>query len=359
MAYDKKIHGGLSIVQLSRLIAKGEFGMSELPEATRKAVAAQLNDKNSESHKAFMAEVGDNKTVLDEAIKLGEMSTKDMETYQAKLEKKIARGELTEKLSVGAQILLGAGQVAAAATQIGKSNRALRGLRRPAAPGLPQIDPALDQAITDASRGTFDASRAAAIPAREIRNRRLLDEMQARQVAGGQSAQYAALNQASAMGTNRAYAEMIPMIDSIRAREQARLDNLIATRQQQRQQDFQNRMSVYQNDLNNYNMDAQAAGALGATGRENLYTGFSTLANSLPVAGGYLADKTLGTGIKDIDTFTNRANQNLIKATTPDYNLRQSALSQLAPNLGYAPKLPIQVDPRIDNTSYSQYKYGY
>lgn len=252
------------------------------------------------------------------------------ESYLARLEGKMKRGELTEKLSVGFNTLLNLTQMGVASKQIAKSNRDLASLQRPSIPTAPTDDPALNQALSEAQRGTFDAGRAVSPVIRQIRNNRLRDEIVARQMGGGQGGLYGALNQASSLRALGAYGELAPLIDNIRAREQSRVDDLLQMRQQSRQQNFQNRMSIYDAANQNYNNDAMAAAQLGQAGRENLFGALGGLTDNLAVAGGYLQGKNFrlpnlrkriaGTsGVKELDDFTNQANTNLNNQFNPYY----------------------------------------
>lgn len=250
------------------------------------------------------------------------------ENYLTRLERKMKRGELTEKLSGAFNTLVSLSQLGVSANQISKSNKELGALTRPGTPSVPTEDAALSNAIYEAGRGTFDPSRASAIASRQIRNNRLSDEATAKAVGGGQAGIYGALNQAASLRANRGYSELVPMIDSIRAREQARLDNLLAMRQQQRQNDFQNRMSIYDQANQNYMNDVNAASQLGQAGRENLFTALGGLSDNLAVVGGYGAGTKFKmpnfkrriaatTGIKELDDYNARANGFLAAQMNP------------------------------------------
>lgn len=305
------------IDKLKKLIS-GELGTHTLSKTEQDEVLALLSDteKAEKTREALGLDSIEEVTSLFPSL-LGQAT--NGESYLARLEKKMQRGELTEKLSGAFNTLVGLTQLGVSANQINKSNKDLGVLNPPGTPSIPQEDPALSNAIYEAGRGTFDAGRAASVAKRQIRNNRLVDEAQARQIAGGQAGIYGALNQASALRTNRGYAELTPMIDSIRAREQARLDNLLQMRQQNRQTDFNNRMSIYDQANQNYRNDMNAAGQLGQAGRENLFTSLGGLSNSLAVMGGGINFRNK-TGVKELDDFNSKANANLSSHMNPYYN---------------------------------------
>lgn len=244
--------------------------------------------------------------------------------YQARLEKKMKRGEVTEDLAAGFGVLRDLIQTGVGASQISQSNRALRGLRRPTPPGVPGEDKVFSNALSEAQRGTFNAARTIEPAKQAIQGGFANDLAVARDVSGGQAGTYGALAQAAANRRNRSFGELAPMADNARAREQARVDELLQTRQIQRQRDYQNRMSLYDANNDAYQQDSNAAAELGAAGRDNLYGGIGNLSSSLPVLGGTSYGRSINlprmrarqnmgtnrTGIQEMDNFQEMINNN-------------------------------------------------
>jgi hypothetical protein len=160
--------------------------------------------------------------------------------------------------------------LATSLSQIRQSNDAVRALQKPSMPSPNVLDPALNNAISQAQQGNMDALRALEPAKAEIAQQRLMDLQTARSVSGGQAGAYGANATAATLRANRAAAGLVPMADTIRARQQQRLDNLIGVRQNVRQQEFQNRFGVARENMAQYQQDAAAAAALGQTGRQNL-----------------------------------------------------------------------------------------
>jgi len=212
---------------------------------------------------------------------------KSFPSYIQMLEDKKNRGELTERLSSGLNTLLNLSKVAVSASQIRKSNDQLSRLNRPALPSTPGEDPALREALYKAGQGTFDAARAAQVSEGKILNQRRAADQAIRQASRGQGGQFQAGMQANALGAMGAMGELTPMIDTIRAREQARYDELLGMRGRERQMDFRNRMSLFDVANENVNIDRASANMLGQAGRENLFSSLQGLGDNLAVAGGY------------------------------------------------------------------------
>lgn len=252
------------------------------------------------------------------------------ESYLDNLRKKIKRGEVTEKLSAGLNTVLNLSKFGVSIDQIRKSNKAIGKLVRPQAPTPPSEDPALTEALYKAGQGKFDQTRMAKSMEQRIINQRLAADEKVKQISRGQGAQYQAGLQANALAATGAMNDIAPILDTIKAREEQRYDNLLALRSQNRQQDFRNRLSLYDRSTDIYNNDYMAAADLGQAGRENLFNSMSGLADNLAVLGGY--DNNLPnyknpfrrnrTGVGDIDNGMDRANENLARAmsNTIDYN---------------------------------------
>lgn len=178
-------------------------------------------------------------------------------------------------------ILAGA-DVMTSLSQIKESKQALAELKRPGMPAIPGIDPALDNAIRGAERGTMDGARLVAPARQELQDQYAKDIAMAKAVGGGQASTVGAMSQVASMRRARGAANLIPMMDSVQAREQARLDSLIGQRMQQRNQNYYNRARQSQLNLDQYNQDVTAAGQLGSVARMNLRNSAQSLLNQAP-----------------------------------------------------------------------------
>jgi hypothetical protein len=221
-------------------------------------------------------------------------SADNSQNYFARLERKMKRGEVTEELATGLNALRDLTQFGIGAGQAAQSDRALSRLRRPNAPTTPMRDPYLDQAISGAQLGTMDAARQIEPARQELQRGFYSDLAAARGAVGGQGAAYGALAQNAALRRNRAIGELAPIMDNIRGRQQSRVDELMARRQAMRQQDFSNRLQLYDYENQAYNQDVGAAAELGLAGRENMYGALGNLPDSIAAFGGTMYGRQLG-----------------------------------------------------------------
>lgn len=178
-------------------------------------------------------------------------------------------------------VLAGA-DIATSLSQIRQSNNASRGLVKPALPSAPSIDPALNDALYRAQTGTYDSARAGAVAKQGILDQYLRDIDVAKTVGGGQSSNFGSLAQVASLRRDQALKGLIPLTDAVRAREEGRVDNLLGVRSNLQQQNFQNRLGLSKLAFDQYNLDAGAVGALGATGRLNLRNSVGSLVNQIP-----------------------------------------------------------------------------
>jgi hypothetical protein len=239
------------------------------------------------------------------------------ESFLDRLERRQKRGELAEELSAGFNVIKDLAGLGASMGQIRQSNRTLRGLRRPGLPTPPTEDPELQNAIYNAQQGTMNAARQVQPMVEGLNQQYAQDLGLARDISGGQASTYGALGQLASLRRSRGLAETAPLVDNIRAREQARLDNLLARRQGFRQQDFQNRLGLGELALNQYNQDIGAAGIQGQIGREHLFNTMGNLADDLSVLGANYYYNNRFTGNKDIDNYTSKVDSNLAQLNKP------------------------------------------
>lgn len=176
--------------------------------------------------------------------------------------------------------------IATSIAQIRQSNQALKGLKQPTLPVNPAIDPALNNEIYKAQLGSFDQSRAVGAAQQENRDQYQRDLGIAGQVSGGDSATYAAQANAAGLRRTRNGAQLPVIQDSIRAREQSRLDSLIGRKMDYNQNSFNNNLALGRVNLDQYNQNLNSASSLGQTGRTNLRNVFQTLPqNALSLVG--------------------------------------------------------------------------
>lgn len=180
------------------------------------------------------------------------------------------KGRVQPKVLAGLQTALGLFDATQSGRQIRESDRQLRGMRRPQLPAIPLPDELLNQQIGQAQRDT-EGVAAATMPFRQqALDTYGADLAQARTASGGQAGIYGALGQGAANRRYRANMDLLPIQEGIRQNNRGRLDNLMGMRMQQGNQDFRNRMWRGQLDLNQYNMEQQMYGQLGAMGRSNM-----------------------------------------------------------------------------------------
>jgi hypothetical protein len=219
--------------------------------------------------------------MIDESGKLL-LTDPDNKAKALELAQDAEKGRVSDNIAIGLNAILAGSDISASRAQIAESNRLLGNSKKPSRPGAPKADPYLDQAINQAQVGTMDASRALAPAQLQILDNYLSDINNAKVASTGNAGQFGSLAQAASSRRNRAAQELVPIGDQVKAREQSRLDNLIGTRIDQNQQSFANQASLYPTDMQQYMMEQQIAGSLGATGRENLRTSVGNLANLIP-----------------------------------------------------------------------------
>lgn len=204
------------------------------------------------------------------------------------IEEKELAGKITNALNIG----LAGADIATSIGQIQAGNRAARNLRRPERPAPLTADPLLDNAISEASRGTsVDAARAMSPAQLQILDQYLADLNTAKTVAGGQAGTYGSLAQVASTRRGRRAAELAPMYDEIVRRGEQRYDQLLAQKLQQNQAIQQSRAQMYPYDLQQYGYDSRAAAELGAVGRSNLRSSVGSFANFVPQTAARLATR--------------------------------------------------------------------
>jgi hypothetical protein len=195
---------------------------------------------------------------------------------------------VSEKISTGINLILAGTDIANSINQIRASNQGSSRAKKPGRPAIPQRDQYLQQALRSAEEGTFDAARALAPAQAQITDQYQQDIADAKTASTGQAGAYGAYRQLAANRRNRAALNLAPIADDIRAREQARYDNLLGMRQAETQRMFDNSAQSYGQDLDQYNTEQQAAASLGSMGRQNLRGSLYNLGNQIgPAVGNY------------------------------------------------------------------------
>lgn len=180
------------------------------------------------------------------------------------------QGRLSKDLAQGIGLVLAGSDIAQSIAQIQLSKQQLSRSRKPARAAVPGRDQLLAQSLRQAQQGTNDAGRALAPVQANIQDQYQADLANAKTASTGQAGAFGAYGQLAANRRNRAAMDLAPIQDEIRRGQQARADNLLGMRMDETQQMFQNNASGYGQDLQQYNLEQQAAGSLGATGRSNL-----------------------------------------------------------------------------------------
>jgi hypothetical protein len=250
-------------------------------------------------------------------------------SYLDKLEDRMRRGEVTERSAAVLNVFKDVVNLTASRGQIKRSDRALARLRRPGLPTPLREDQALNNAISGAQAGTLNAARVVEPIRQELDNQYAADQAVARDISGGQAATYGGLSQLSSLRKRRGLNSLAPEIDAIRAREQARLDNLLQQRAQQRQASWDQQFRNAYMNREAYNMDLAAAADLGRVGRENLYGTLNNLAPSIATLAGYGYGTRINipnirlprfrryTGNQVVDEFNDRVDGNLTGYNPP------------------------------------------
>lgn len=192
------------------------------------------------------------------------------------------RGELSEKLTTGLNLALAGTDIITSAQQIKQGNSRQRRARRPATPAPLTADPQLQQAISDAQNGNYDAIRALAPAQRQILDNYLSDLNNAKTASTGQAGNYGALAQVASSRRNRSAQELAPIGDAITARNQGRLDNLLGMKQNENQAIQQSQAQPYPYELQQYQYDLDSANNQRIAGMSNLRSSVGQLASVLP-----------------------------------------------------------------------------
>ncbi len=198
------------------------------------------------------------------------------------LNEEAAKGRLTEQITTGLNIALAGSDVVSAIGQTQQAKGAARRSLKPQRPAPLTESPELKYAIEQAQQGNMDAVRALAPAQLAILDNYLSDLNQAKTASTGQAGTYGALGQLASNRRNRANVELAPMYDSVVARNQGRLDNLLGMKLAENQAIQQSQAAFYPTDINQYQYDQTAANNNMVAGQQNLRGSLTELGKFLP-----------------------------------------------------------------------------
>lgn len=184
--------------------------------------------------------------------------------------------------------------------QIASGQRSLEAQIKPSRPSLPQIDPTLQSEIDRSLQATYSPDFRELEPtAQQIAQTYQGEIDQARTASGGQAGIYGALGQVAASRRQDAGRQLIPMASQLREQDRNRLQSLLGMRMGQ--QEFIDRLQEarYGQDLDQYMMEQQAAGQLGAVGRQNLARSRGDLFQQLGPIASQIGDSFRGMKVGD------------------------------------------------------------
>jgi hypothetical protein len=198
------------------------------------------------------------------------------------LAKDAEQGKVSEKIATGLNIALAGTDIITSIGQIRGAKDAAKRSRRPSRPAPLTASPELQNAIVQAQQGNFDAVRALAPAQLAILDNYLSDINQARTASTGQAGNFGALAQVASGRRNRASAQLAPIADTITARNQSRLDNLLGLKLQENQAIQQSGAQFYPTDIQQYQFDQVAAQNDRVAGQQNLRSSLTGLGSQLP-----------------------------------------------------------------------------
>lgn len=189
---------------------------------------------------------------------------------------------ITSAVESGIGILSSLNDLSLSKGQIAQSEAAIGKLKRPTAPSINMSNPLRKQQITNSLRD-INSSGAYLAPAQaEIADQYSKDLAVAKTASAGQASTYGALGQLASLRRNRAALDLVPLSLQARQQAQGRLDSLVDAEQLDKYRQFSAENQLYNQALNQYNLDAEAAGRLGAAGRLNRRNSINGVLSSLP-----------------------------------------------------------------------------
>lgn len=205
----------------------------------------------------------------------------DLAKWAAKQQEAVERGEKATKIATGIDLLKNLGFTVAALNQIAVGRKSAAELVKPALPSVPRRDPFLQEALYRSQRGTIDPSQTLAPAQQGIQDAYQNALVQSQIASGGQAGAYQSMAQAANAARMRAALGLAPIAQQTQLQNQEIYNQLLGQRMAETQNMFQNQLGVSQTALDQYNLEAQAAGAAQSSGRQNLYDALGRTADTL------------------------------------------------------------------------------
>jgi len=202
--------------------------------------------------------------------------------------------------SQGLDILLNGIQMATGLKQIATAKNAASQVLPPSLPGVPGRDPYLNQALTDTRLGTINQADVLRPAQAGIQDAYRASLNQAQVASGGQAGAYQGMANLANLQRMRANLGLAPMAQQAKAQNQQLYNQLLSERLGETQNQFANRSANAGMAFDQYNMDANAVGALGSAGRTNAFTAGQRLTSNLQG----LAPYFVGQGQTPVQPFT-------------------------------------------------------
>lgn len=190
-------------------------------------------------------------------------------------------GKNFDKIAQGFNILLAGSDVAQSLNQIAQAKQLQSKSRRPAAPAIPQRDQYLQQALRQTQEGNYGVSQALAPAQAEIGDQYRADLQNAKTASTGQAGTFGSYAQVAANRRNRAALDLVPLGNQVKQQGVENYNHLLGLRQQETQNQYENSLATYPYDLQQYQLEQQMAGHLGAQGNINLRNSAAELGGGL------------------------------------------------------------------------------
>lgn len=289
---------------LQQIMAKKSLSPKDM------ALFAEFTPQIDEGMMKRIIEMGEGKYTPDQvndALQQGALKALTSPEYKQKM---LNLYETQEKGRVAGNVrnvmntALAGFDVATGLAQTAGARRALRRSQRPERPAPLTKDPNLQAELDSARQGTLDAARAVSPAQQGILDTYMSELNQATTASTGQAGARGALAQVAAGRRNRANQQLAPMVDSIRAREQGRVDRLLGMNQQENQAIQQSQAQFYPTDMLTYMRAQEFGGNALAQGRLNTRAGLANMGQAIPDA---YANNTLRKRMSDIYNRMNAA----------------------------------------------------
>jgi hypothetical protein len=181
----------------------------------------------------------------------------------------------------GLDILLNGIQMATGLGQISRAKNAAAQVIPPGLPGVPGRDANLNQALTETRLGTINQADVLRPAQAGIQDAYRASLNQAQVASGGQAGAYQGMANLANLQRMRANLGLAPMAQQAKAQNQQLYNQLLSERLGETQNQFANRSANAGMAFDQYNLDANAVGALGSAGRTNAFTAGQRLTSNL------------------------------------------------------------------------------